>query len=196
MREFGAILLARQVLTCLLRATFGLKPMLRPAMIALVAGCQFAYSQSLDEINKREEAVIEAWEKTPLTVRRALFVTEEPKGFGIYTARASSHFKRGEPIIVYAEPIGFGWKSVEDGQFEFGFNVDLAVKTAAGKTVGGQDNFGKLAMKSRYRNREFMIHLTLNLSDAPTGDYLLDYKLHDLGTDKTTTLELPFTLEE
>jgi len=35
--------------------------------------------KSLDEINKREQAVFEAWEKTPLTTQRALFVTEEPK---------------------------------------------------------------------------------------------------------------------
>ncbi len=41
-----------------------------------------------------------------------------------------------------------------------------------------------------------MIHLTLHLNDAPPGDYLVDYKLHDLGTDKTTTLELPFTIEQ
>ena len=192
----GALFLTRHVFAGFAKTKPALAPLLRPALIALIAGCQFAYSQSLDEINKREQAVIEAWEKTPLTMQRALFVTEEPKGFGIYTPRSSSRFKAGEPIIVYAEPIGFGWNSIEDNQFEFGFNVDLAVKTAAGESVGGQDNFGKLAMKSRHRNREFMIHLTLHLNDAPPGDYLVDYKLHDLGTDKTTTLELPFTIEQ
>jgi hypothetical protein len=92
--------------------------------------------------------------------------------------------------------VGFGWKSVDDSQFEFGFNVDLAVKTAAGKLVAEQANFAKLALTSRHRNREFMIYLTLHFNDAPAGDYLLDYKLHDLGTDKTTTLELPFTIEQ
>jgi hypothetical protein len=102
----------------------------------------------------------------------------------------------GEPIIVCAEPVGFGWKSVEDDQFEFGFTVDLAVKTAAGETVARQDNFGRPALKSRHRNREFMIHLTLHVNDAPPGDYLVDYKLHDLGTDKTATLEMPFTIEQ
>ncbi len=98
--------------------------------------------------------------------------------------------------IVYAEPVGFGWKTVEDDQFEFGFNVDLTVKTADGKLVGEQDNFAKLAMKSRYRNREFMLQLTLDLNNASPGDYLLDYKLHDPGTEKTTTVELPFTIEQ
>jgi hypothetical protein len=146
--------------------------LLRPAIVAiLIVSCHFARSQSVDEINKREAAVAEAWEKTPLTVRRALFVTEEPKAFGVYTPRPSARFKSGEPIIVYAEPVAYGWKPVEDDQFEFGFNVDLVVKTADGKIVGGQENFGKLALKSRTRNREFMIHLTLNLTDAPPGDY-------------------------
>jgi hypothetical protein len=51
-----------------------------------------------------------------------------------------------------------------------------------------------MALKSRHRNREFMIHLTLHLSDASPGDYLLDYRLHD--PEKTTTLELPFTIEQ
>jgi hypothetical protein len=171
--------------------TFGLW-----SVIALIAGCQFAYSQSLDEINQREQAVVEAWEKTPLTIQRALFVTEEPKAYGIYTPRPSSRFKAGEPIIVYAEPVGFGWKSVEDDQFEFGFTVDLTVKTAAGETVAQQDNFGRPALKSRHQNREFMIHLTLHLNDAPPGDYLVAYKLHDVATDKTATLEIPFTIEQ
>jgi hypothetical protein len=188
--------LTTRVLTVLARVKLKLEPFLCPAMISLIAGCQFAYSQSLDEINKREEAVVEAWEKTPLTVRRAIFVTEPPKSFGIYKPRSSSQFKSGESIIVYAEPVGFGWKTVEDDQFEFGFNVDLTVKTADGKLVGEQDNFAKLAMKSRYRNREFMLQLTLDLNNALPGDYLLDYKLHDLGTEKTTTVELPFTIEQ
>ncbi len=196
MREWCAILLTRRVLAGLATAKLKLEPFPCSAMISLIAGCQFAYSQSLDEINKREEAVVEAWEKTPLTVRRAIFVTEEPKSFGFYTPRSSSQFKSGEPIIVYAEPVGFGWKTVEDDQFEFGFNVDLIVKTAAGKVMVEQDSFGKMALKSRHRNREFMIHLTLHLTDAPPGDYLLDYRLHDLGTEKTTTLELPFTIEQ
>jgi hypothetical protein len=92
-------------------------------------------------------------------------IKTEPKAFGIYSPRSSSRFKAGEPIIVYAEPIGFGWNSVEDDQFEFGFNVDLAVKTGAGETFARQDNFGKMTMKSRHRNRESMIHLTLDLNE-------------------------------
>jgi hypothetical protein len=38
--------------------------------------------------------------------------------------------------------------------------------------------------------------IDLDLNNAAPGDYLLDYKLHDLGTEKTTTVELPFTIEQ
>jgi hypothetical protein len=41
-----------------------------------------------------------------------------------------------------------------------------------------------------------MLQLTLDLNNASPGDYLLDYKLHDQGTEKTTTVELPFTIEQ
>lgn len=178
------------------RAKSGLRSSLCPAiLVALMVGCEFVYGQSLDEINKREEAVREAWEKTPLTVRRALFVSEEPQGFGIYTPRPSARFKAGEQMIVYAEPVGFEWKSLEDGQYEFGLKVDLIVKTAAGKVIVEQDNFGNLVLRSRARNREFLTHFDVNFTGAPPGDYLLDFRLRDAEGDKAGLIELPFTLE-
>jgi hypothetical protein len=51
---------------------------------ALMAGGEIAFGQSLDEIEKRDEAVRQAWEKTPFTMRRALFVTGKPGGFGVH----------------------------------------------------------------------------------------------------------------
>lgn len=178
------------------RAKFGLRFRLWPAiLVSMAVVCQFAYGQSLDEINRREDAVREAWEKTPLTVRRALFVSEEPQGFGVYTPRPSARFKAGEQMIVYAEPVGYEWKSVQDGQYEFGVKVDLIIKTAAGKIVGEQDNFGNLVLKSRTQNREFLIHLDVNLNGAPAGDYVLGFRLHDANTDKTAMIELPFSLD-
>ena len=156
---------------------------------------QCAYAQSLDEINRREEAVRQAWVETPLTVRRALFVSAEPTGFGIYTPRSSSRFKAGDQIIVYAEPVGFVWKSLDDGQYEFGVKVDLIIKTAAGKIIYEKANFGNLLFKSRAQNREVMIHLDVNVTGAPTGDYVLAFRLHDVESDKAATIELPMTLE-
>ena len=86
-------------------------------------------------------------------------------------------------------------KSLDDGQYEFGVKVDLIIKTAAGKIIYEKDNFGNLLFKSRAQNREVMIHLDVNVTGAPTGDYVLAFRLHDAESDKATTIELPMTLE-
>ena len=161
----------------------------------LMVGSDLAKGQSLDEVNKRDEAVRVAWEKTPFAIRQALFVSGKPDGFGMYTPRAATPFKAGEQLVVYAEPVAFGWKSVEDDQYEFGFTVDFVLKTAAGKIIGGQDKFANMIFKSRAQNREIFLKLDLDLTGATPGDYLLNFRVHDAEANKTAMIELPFTQE-
>jgi hypothetical protein len=75
------------------------------SLIALIADCQVGYSQSLDEINQRQQAVVEALQKTPLTIRRALFVTEEPKAYGIYTPQmpftSNRYREKSLPTLIF-----------------------------------------------------------------------------------------------
>ena len=99
-------------------------------------------------------------------------------------------------MIVYAEPVAYGWKSVESDQYEFGFTIDLIVKTAAGKKILEKDKFGDMMFKSRAQNRELFLNLTVDLTGADPGDYLLDFRVHDTETaNKTATYRLPFTME-
>jgi hypothetical protein len=164
--------------------------------VALTVSCEFASGQTLSEINKRNEAVLEAWKETPFLVRNACFVAEAPECFGVYTPRSPAPFKSGESMIVYAEPVAYGWKSVESDQYEFGFTIDLIVKTAAGKKILEKDTFGNMMFKSRAQNRELFLKLTVDLSGADPGDYLLDFRVHDAEAEnKTAMIELPITLE-
>jgi hypothetical protein len=162
------------------------------ACLLLLSGGSFA--QSVPELDKREAALVEAWEKMPLTVRRALFETDRAEGFGQYKERTSNVFKPGEKLVAYVEPAGYGWKEAGPGEFEFGFNVDFLLKSPDGKVLGGQENFANLALKSHARNREFMLNLTMNVSGAPPGDYVLEYKLRDVTGDKSTVIQLPFKI--
>jgi hypothetical protein len=113
----------------------------------------------------------------------------------MYTPRPDTPFKAGEQLVVYAEPVAFGWKGVEDDQYEFGFTVDFVLKTADGKIIGGQDKFANLIFKSRVQNREIFLKLDLDLTGATPGDYILDFRVHDAEANKTATIELPFTQE-
>jgi hypothetical protein len=62
---------------------------------AAVFFCIAAQAQSLQEIDKRDATVLEAWNATPLTVRQAIFVVGHPEGFGQYAERANNIFKKG-----------------------------------------------------------------------------------------------------
>jgi hypothetical protein len=76
--------------------------------------------------------------------------------------------------------------------FELGFVVDFVIKSRDGEILAGKENFMRIATESHTRNLEFMVVLTLNLNNAPAGDYVVEYKLHDIASDKTATFEMPF----
>jgi hypothetical protein len=165
-------------------------------LFAAVVFCGAAQAQSLGEIDKREAAVLEAWNATPLTVRRAIFVDEHPDAYGDYVERKDNVFKKGDKLITYAEPVGYGWKDIGGGFFQFGFKVDFLVKTPDGKVVGGQEDFANLVKKSRAHLRDFMVTLNLSLGNTAPGDYVIEYKLRDIATDKTYTISQPFKIVE
>ena len=166
------------------------------ALLLLLAAPGVGYSQSIEEVDKRDAAVQEAWAAAPLTIRRAIFVEGHPDGFGQYVERATNIFKKGEKLVTYAEPVGFGWKDIGNGLYEFGFKADFVLKTQDGKVLGGQENFADLTQKSHARNREFMVILNLNVTGAPPGDYVVEYKLRDVTGAKSANFSQPFKIAE
>ena len=162
--------------------------------IVALAPLSAARAQSLEAIDRLEAAVHEAWDKTPLTVRRAIFVKQKALGYGIFEERPTRVFKPGESLLVYAEPVGFGFRRSEGGLYEFGFAIDFVIKTPTGTILGGEENFANVAQRSHVRNLEFMLNLSLDMTGAPPDDYVLAYTLRDITGPKSATLELPFTI--
>ena len=80
--------------------------------------------------------------------------------------------------------------------FGFGFNFDLVVKTEDGEIVAGKDQFATFELTSNTQNREFLVSLTLTLNEAPAGNYVLEYLAHDIASDETATISMPFTISE
>src|SRR5690606_22789623 len=102
-----------------------------------------------------EVALWHAWDQTPLTFRNAQFVTEAVT-YGIYTPRADAVFKAGESLLVYAEPVGYGFRDNGDGTYSFGVDIDLAIRDTAGGEVVNQKDFASAVLSSRRKNREFI----------------------------------------
>ena len=153
-----------------------------------------AQARDLDSIVKAEAGLDAAWAQSPLAIRRAFFVNGDPTGFGMYQARPDAKFKQGEKLVAYAEPVGYGWKANPDGTFTFGFDVDLAIKSPDGKELMQKADFAHLALTSHAKNHEFMVALTLDLTGADPGDYIAAYTLRDIASDKSTVINLPFSI--
>lgn len=170
---------------------------LLPAAIAALAlfAASPSIAQSLDALTAAEQQVAAIWAETPLTFRKTLFATSI-EAYGVYTEKSGTIFAPGEQLVVYAEPVGYGYKPGADGTNTFGFNFDLVVKTEDGEIVAGKDNFASFELVSKTQNREFLVSLTLSLNEAPPGNYILQYLAHDIASDETASISMPFTISE
>lgn len=166
------------------------------SLIVLIASVGAGQAQTLQEIERRDAAVVEAWNAAPLAVQHVVFVAQHPDGFGQYVARPDNVFKPGEKLVSYAEPVGYAWKDIGNSQYQFGFAVDFLIKTPTGQILAGQQDFANLSEKSHARNREFMLTLTMTLTGAAAGDYVLEYKLRDVASSKSVTFDQPFKIAE
>lgn len=122
-------------------------------------------------------------------IHQTVLVTQPAAGYGIYNPRPDEKFKLDEPILIYAEPFGFGYGSGGDGLYTIGFIVDLKVMTEAGEVLGELPSVANLDLTSRYQNREFQANLTYTLSGIVAGRYVLETTLRDKNSEKSGTFQ-------
>jgi hypothetical protein len=114
-------------------------------------------------------------------------------GFGNYNPRETNVFNSGEAMLVYAEPIGFGWiKSGEIWHAELA--ADVVIRSKDGAEIYRQNDFTRLPVASRAQIHEFFINLTYTLSGIPAGEYLVDTVLRDTNGAKQGTCTLLFVV--
>lgn len=130
------------------------------------------------------------WESTKaIGISQAILVTEPASGVGIYNPKADEKYKVGEPILIYAEPFGYGYGSAGDGLYSIGFAVDLKVMTETGEILGEMPELAVLELTSRHQNREFQANLTYTLNGIPPGRYVLETTLRDKNSAKVGTFQ-------
>lgn len=147
----------------------------------------------IEALDALDDAVDALWDQSPLTFRRTLWVAEPPDGFGAFNPRETNQYAAGDQMIVYSEPIGFGWSKSGD-IWRTDLAADLAIKSKDGEVLLSKQDFQKLVLGSRVRNREFMATFTLTLTGIPDGDYIADMTLRDQVTGKSGTISLPFVI--
>lgn len=137
----------------------------------------------------------QVWETaTTISFRNVVLVAEAAGGFGVYNPRPDAKYKVGEPVVIYAEPYGYGFGAPGDGLYSIGFNVDLKVLSESGDILGEIPELAELDLQSRAKNYEFQANLTYNLNGVTPGKYVLQTTFRDKNSANTgmfdTTIEI------
>ncbi len=141
-------------------------------------------------VTEAREVLSAVWENSPsIGFTDMLLLVEPASGFGIYNPRADNIYKQTEPIVIYAEPFGYGFGSPGEGLYSIGFYVDLQVQSAEGEVLADVPNVTELDMSSRFPNKEFQANLTYNLDGIVPGKYRLITTLRDKNSAKFGTFE-------
>jgi len=149
-----------------------------------------AASDAKGAIDAANALMATVWDSgADIGIHQSILVTEPAAGFGIYNPRPDEKFKVGEPVLIYAEPFGFGYGSGGDGLYTIGFVVDLKVMTEAGEVLGELPAVANLDLTSRYQNREFQANLTYTLDGITPGRYVLETTLRDKNSEKSGSFQ-------
>lgn len=131
----------------------------------------------------------------PFAIGKAVFVSKPPTGYAMYQPRDGSVFKSGESLISYIEPIGLSWKdAATKGQLESHFTVDFDILNPKGDVLAGQKAFGDFTFTGFLRNQEIYSTLTIDVSGAPAGDYVLRFNFNDVNSGKSASVDQPFKI--
>lgn len=130
------------------------------------------------------------WKAMPLAVMNVRQVTSAG-GFGIYSERPNHIYKPGDEIVLYMEPVGYGYGSDGLGNNQIALYVDLTLLSAAGEKLGTFEKLGRIQLASRSHNRELFFKLNVSVDGVPPGKYRADFLMHDENSQKTA----PFTTD-
>jgi len=139
----------------------------------------------------------QVWDQTAsLGFTQAVLVAENATGFGVYNPRSNNVFKKGEPILIYAEPYGFGYGAPGEGLYSVNFIVDLQVLDASGNQLANAPDATEYNMTSRRKNREVQANITYNLDGIPVGQYTLVTTLRDKNSAKSGSFQTAIEIAE
>ncbi len=128
-----------------------------------------------------------------------IFVTSDPAGYGMYEERDSNIFQPGEDIILYIEPKGFSYATLNDNKgnplYSIDFGASFAISDTNGNVLSPQQELPIDDIISHYQNKEVIIPFTISGTEAiPAGDYVITYSITDNNSGNTFDIVKEVTL--
>ncbi|WJI73715.1 hypothetical protein [Mesorhizobium sp. C395A] len=121
---------------------------------------------ALDKFRSAEDAL---WQAMPLGVQNVKHIMSA-SGFGAYAERPNHVYKPGEEIVLYMEPVGYGYGSDGLGNNQIALYVDLTVLSQSGEKLGTVEKLGRVQLASRSHNREMFFKLNVSLDGVPPAN--------------------------
>jgi len=152
-----------------------------------------ASGKTIEALGALDRAVDTIWREAPLAFRKAVLVNSSG-GYGIYEERADKTFRPDEKMMIYVEPVAFGYGAPGSAS-AIAFKADLAIENTTGQVLGESKDIFSLATPSQADKREFSMTLTFAAPFLRPGDYKAVFNVRDQNSDKSGTFEVPFSIE-
>ncbi|HRD77459.1 MAG TPA: hypothetical protein PK264_16250, partial [Hyphomicrobiaceae bacterium] len=115
-------------------------------------------------------------------IRGHVLVESIPAGYRRYARRTNLAYKGGEQIVLYGEPIGFGWSAVVNGQ-QLHMVVNIEIVDQTGAVVFKPEDV-TLRQTEATMPAEPFVHVAFVLPTLKPGEYAVHYKFHDRANKK------------
>ncbi len=152
-------------------------------------------------LDSAKEQYMSVWNQTEFNATFSTFV--EPlsaAGYGVYQEHGSV-FRPGETIVLYVEPVGFGYKQIPDGNgsslYLMNMTADYVIASSNGTELQTIENVPVGSIVSHRANTELFLELTLTQARPfPVGDYNIKYTITDEVSGKSFQLEKQIRVAE
>ena len=177
--------------TVLLALSLALPATAGPVTVAATAiETKLAAKDTLGALDAARKLFAQVWDVAPgLGFTESTLVAENATGYGVFNPRADNQFKSGTPILIYCEPVGFGFGSPGAGLYSVNFAIDLQVLDASGNQIADAPGVTEYNMPSRHQNQEVQANITYSLEGLPPGRYTLITTLRDKNSAKSGSFQ-------
>lgn len=142
-------------------------------------------------LERADKAVFSLWQQAPFKVAYWTLQKGKAGGYGIYQPREDNVYLKDEPIYIYIEPWAYKLAQLAPDVFGLALAMDAYVMDTSGKVLFGKENFLKMAKKSHRRARQMYINVTMNLTGAPAGKYIIKLVVKDLVGGGQSAIRVP-----
>ena len=151
-----------------------------------------AEGKTIEALEALDAAIEAIWSASPLQFRKVL-VVDSSEGYGIYQERADTTYRPDDRMVIYVEPVGFGY-GTPGAEDTIAFKADLAIENMSGQVLGESKDLFSLATPGMPGKREFSLTLAFGVPYLRPGEYKAVLTVRDQNSSKSGTFEVPFSV--